>query len=80
MLRQLKRAYAEKAVRTGFDDDSIYSDDLLQLKDVDINDFNRLKGIVGTTKKEKGKITIPVNKQGMSEEERDTAEQGQKKE
>lgn len=79
MLRQLKRAYAEKAVRTGFDDDSIYSDDLLQLKDVNYDDFNHLKGIVGTTKKEKRKMTVPVNQQGMGDEEREAADRGRKK-
>lgn len=53
LLSKIKRAYAEKAVRTGFDDDSIYSDQLLLIKDADLNDFNDLKGIIGTTKKKK---------------------------
>lgn len=52
LLAKLKRVYAEKAVRTGFDD-SIYSDELLTLKDADLNDFNDLKAIVGT-KERKG--------------------------
>ena len=79
MLRQLKRAYAEKAVRTGFDDDSIYSDKLLQLTDIDMNKFNKLKAIIGTTKKEKSKITVPINKQGMNGKERGLAESGSRK-
>lgn len=55
LLTELKRAYAEKAVRTGFDDDSIYSDELLLIKEADLKQFNNLKAIVGTTKKEKKK-------------------------
>ena len=79
LLTQLKRAYAEKAVRTGFDDDSIYSDQLLLIKDADLADFNNLKGIIGTTKKEKSKMQIDVNKQGLTEDEYDTAEKARKK-
>lgn len=33
LLAKVKRVYAEKAVRSGFDDDSIYSDKLLMLKE-----------------------------------------------
>lgn len=79
LLSQLKRAYAEKAVRTGFDDDSIYSDELLLIKDADLKDFNDLKGIIGTTKKEKAPTKIDVNHQGLDEEEYDMAEKARKK-
>lgn len=79
LLSQLKRAYAEKAVRTGFDDDSIYSDELLLIKDADLKDFNDLKGIIGTTKKEKAPTKIDVNHQGLDEEEYDMAEKAKKK-
>ena len=78
LLSQLKRAYAEKAVRTGFDD-SIYSDELLLIKDADLKDFNDLKGIIGTTKKEKAPTKIDVNHQGLDEEEYDMAEKARKK-
>ncbi|MFM9597249.1 hypothetical protein ACKI1O_48850, partial [Streptomyces scabiei] len=64
---------------TGFDDDSIYSDQLLLIKDADLDDFNDLKRIVGTTKKEKSKLTVDVNNQGLTEDEYDTAEKGRKK-
>lgn len=79
LLSKIKRAYAEKAVRTGFDDDSIYSDELLLIKDTDLNDFNNLKGIIGTTKKDKKPVTIDVNHQGLSEDEYDKAEKAKKK-
>ena len=79
LLSKIKRAYAEKAVRTGFDDDSIYSDELLLIKDADLKNFNNLKGIIGTTKKEKKPLTFDVNHQGLDEEEYDKAEKAKKK-
>ena len=79
LLSKIKRAYAEKAVRTGFDDDSIYSDQLLLIKDDDLAAFNNLKGIIGTTKKDKKPMKIDVNHQGLDEEEYDEAEKGRKK-
>ena len=79
LLAKIKRAYAEKAVRTGFDDDSIYSDQLLLIKDADLAAFNNLKGIIGTTKKDKKPMRIDVNHQGLDEEEYDKAEKGRKK-
>lgn len=79
LLTKLKSAYAEKAVRTGFDDDSIYSDELLLIKDADLKQFNDLKAIVGTTKKEKKPVKVDINHQGLDEEEYDTAEKAKKK-
>ena len=79
LLTKLKRAYAEKAVRTGFDDDSIYSDELLLIKEDDLKHFNNLKGIIGTTKKEKLPTKLDINHQGLDEEEYDKAERAKKK-
>lgn len=79
LLTKLKKVYAEKAVQTGFDDDSIYSDELLKLDYVDINDFNNLKAIVGTTKKEKKATQVDVNSSGLTDEEYEKAEKGKKK-
>lgn len=79
MLAQLKRVYAEKAVRSGFYDDSLYSDELLMLKDADVSAFNELKAIVGTTPSEKKPVKVDVNNQGLTEEEYDQATKGQKR-
>ena len=79
MLAKIKRVYAEKAVRTGFDDDSLYSDELLMLKDVDLKAFNDLKAIVGTTKAEKKPLKVEINNQGLSDEEYNDALKGQKR-
>lgn len=79
LLAKIKRIYAEKAVRTGFDDDSLYSDALLMLGEKDLDDFNGLKAIVGTTKAEKKPSKVNVNNQGLDQEEYDRAIQGEKK-
>lgn len=79
LLAKLKRAYAEKAVRTGFDDDSIYSDQFLMIKDADLQEFNNLKGIIGTTKKEKKPMKADVNNQGLDEAEYKKSEKARKK-
>lgn len=79
MLTQLKRAQAERAVRNGFDDTSIYSDELLRLTDGDLNDFANLKKIVGQTKQAKPLKDIDINKQGLNEEEWSKLEQASRK-
>uniref|UniRef100_UPI002FE39BF5 Eco57I restriction-modification methylase domain-containing protein n=1 Tax=Ligilactobacillus sp. TaxID=2767921 RepID=UPI002FE39BF5 len=79
LLTQIKRVYAEKAVRTGFDDDSIYSDAMLMLNDADVRDFNDLKAIVGQTRAEKKKLKVDVNSQGLTEDEYNKATKGKKK-
>ncbi len=79
LLAKIKRVYAEKAVRTGFDDDSLYSDELLMLDNVDLQDFNKLKEIVGTTKAEQKEMKINVNDQGLTDEEYDAANSGERK-
>lgn len=79
LLTKIKRVYAEKAVRNGFDDDSLYNDELLLLDDVDFNEFNNLKAIVGTTKAEKKPMKIKINEQGLTNEEYDLANKSEKK-
>lgn len=79
LLAKIKRVYAKKAVDSGFDDDSLYSDELLMLDNVDLQDFNKLKEIVGTTKSEKKEMEVNVNDQGLTDEEYDTANRAAKK-
>jgi superfamily II DNA or RNA helicase len=79
LLAKIKRAYAEKAVRTGFDDDSIYSDALLTINETDLKLLKDVKAHVGSTKKQKLDRVINVNKQGLTEAEYDQAEEAKKK-
>ncbi|MDE8039502.1 DEAD/DEAH box helicase family protein [Erysipelothrix rhusiopathiae] len=79
MLTQLKRAQAIRAVKNGFDDTSIYNDELLRLTEGDLADFENLRLIIGRTKQAKSTNTIDVNKQGLSEEEWEKSERGARK-
>ena len=69
LLQQLKSAYAERAVSKGFDDASIYNDELLKLSKVELEKFKDLQAIIGQTKANKAGDKIDVNKQGLTEEE-----------
>lgn len=79
MLTQLKKVYAEKAVRSGFEDDSLYNDNLLTLTADDATMFNKLNAIVGKTQSQKNSKKIVVNDNGLTDEEYDQAERSKKK-
>lgn len=79
LLTQIKKVYAEKAVRSGFDDDSLYSDELLMLNNADVESFKDLQKIVGSTKSKKIDNKVNVNNQGLTQEEYDKANRGEKK-
>lgn len=71
MLQQLKRAYTDKVVRNGFDDTHIYSDNLLQLDGLELEEFKKLKDIIGASKQTQKSGEIDINKQGFTAEEYD---------
>lgn len=79
LLQQLKKSYADKVVRNGFDDNNLYNDELFKLQDVDIKKFNELKGIIGSSKAQEKQNDIPVNNQGLTNEEYEEAEELKKK-
>lgn len=79
LLQQLKRAYADKVVRNGFDDSSLYNDELFRLDAVDIKKFDDLKGIIGTSKAAQKANDITVNDQGLTNEEYEEKEKLEKK-
>lgn len=79
MIQQLKRAYADKAVKNGFDDTSLYNDNLMSLTDMDLSEFEKLKEIIGSSKSQSTPKNIVINEQGFTEEEREKIEQIQKK-
>lgn len=75
IMQQLKKSYAERAVRNGFEDNSIYSyDELINLADEDAKEFKNLKKIIGSSAAQEKTKDITVNKQGFSEEEREKLE------
>lgn len=79
MLQQLKKAYVERVVRNGFEDSCLYNDELLRLTDVEIKEFDELKGIIGQTKAMGNSGNIDVNNQGLTNEEYEEKEKLEKK-
>lgn len=79
MLQQLKRVYVERVVQHGFEDGYLYNDELMKLSDVDILEFDELKGIIGQTKAMGKTNDIIVNDQGLTNEEYEEKEKIEKK-
>ncbi|HFU3818195.1 TPA: Eco57I restriction-modification methylase domain-containing protein [Streptococcus suis] len=79
MLTQLKKVYAEKAVRSGFEDDSLYNDNLLTLTADDASMFTKLNAIVGKTQSQKRPKKVIINDNGLTDEEHEQAERAKKK-
>ena len=79
MLQQLKRVYVERVVQNGFEDGYLYNDELMRLTDVDIKEFDELKGIIGQTKAMGKSNDITVNDQGLTNEEYEEKEKLEKK-
>ncbi|GFH41631.1 restriction endonuclease [Lactococcus hodotermopsidis] len=79
MLTQLKKVYAEKAVRSGFEDDSLYNDKLLTLTVGDAEMFKNLSTIVGKTQGQKKVSDIVIADNGLTDEEYDKGEKAKQK-
>lgn len=80
MLEQLKKVYVERVVRNGFEDGYLYNQDqLMKLDEVELKEFESLKGIIGSTNAMPKGGDIDVNKQGFTEEEYKQLEGAEKK-
>lgn len=79
LLQELKRAYAERVVKNGFDDIRLYNDELLKLDDVQLIDFENLKKTIGVTKQTKKLEDITINDEGFTDEKYDRAKSLEKK-
>lgn len=79
MLQELKRAYVDRVVRNGFEDGCLYNDELMKLTDIEIQDFEDLKKIVGQTKAMGNTGQIEINNQGLTNEEYEELENLEKK-
>ncbi len=79
LLQQLKRAYAERAVKNGFDDNNLYNDELLKLDNIDLEKFKNLKGIIGASKAAPKSKDIEINRQGFTDEEYEEIKRIEKK-
>lgn len=80
MLEQLKKVYVERVVRNGFEDGYLYNNDqLMKLESIDLEEFEGLKKIIGSTKAMPKSGDIDVNKQGFTDEEYEQLETAKKK-
>ncbi len=70
LLQQLKKAYVEKVVMSGFENNYIYNDNLLKLTKKDLKDFEKLKAQIGQTRAIGNVGSIDINKQGLNNEEK----------
>ena len=79
MLEQLKNIYVERVVRNGFEDNSLYNDELLKLGAVELQEFDDLKKIIGQTKAMPKTNQVDINRQGLTGEEYEEKEKLEKK-
>lgn len=80
MLAQLKKVYIERVVRNGFEDNYLYNNDsLMKLDTFELNDFDNLKGIIGSTKAMPKSGDIDINKQGFTDEQYQQLDEAEKK-
>ena len=79
MMRQLKKAYAEKAVMSGFDDTSIYNDELWKATEEDAKLFNELGKKLAKTSQTKKPKKIVITDNGLDEEQKAAAKRGRRK-
>ena len=79
LLQQLKKAYVERVVKNGFDDNKLYNDELLKLDDIELKEFDNLKGIIGQTKSLGKTNSININDEGFTEEEYEKIQKASKK-
>lgn len=74
LLADIKRAYVERVVNQGFEDNSLYNRNLLDLTDNDLTEIEGLRGIIGEDKAQTRTKEITINEQGLDKEEHATIE------
>lgn len=79
MLEQLKKVYVERVVRNGFEDKSLYNDELMKLNDLELQAFDDLKKIIGQTKAMPKINQVDINNQGLTDEQYEELESLEKK-
>lgn len=80
MMRQIKKITVDKAIKSGFDDESIYNEGVgLIMDDADVNLFNKLASIIHGQPKSKLPSKVIINGQGLTGEEYEAAEKAKNK-
>lgn len=79
MLEQLKRVYVERVVHNGFEDNSLYNEQLMRLNDLELREFDDLRKIIGHTKAMPKTSQVDINNQGLTDEQYKELEDLEKK-
>lgn len=80
MMRQLKRLTVDAAVKSGFDDDSIYKADAGIVMDVEkLKLVDTLRTKLTPQKKSKPQTTVNINEQGLTDEQYKKAQDAKRK-
>lgn len=79
LFTQLKKSYIDRVVSSGFDTGDLYSDQLLKMDDIALQNFRDLQKHIGSTKAMPKSNTIDINAQGLTDEEYTAAEETEKK-
>lgn len=80
MMRQIKKITVDKAIKSGFDDESIYNEGVgIIMDDADVKLFNKLASLIYGQSKAKLPSKVTINKQGLTGEEYKKAEKAKKK-
>lgn len=79
LLQALKKAYIERVAKNGFDDSKLYNDELLKLDGIALEDFQKLKQIIGASNQQKKAGDIDINNEGFTDEEYEAEENAREK-
>lgn len=80
MMRQIKKITVDKAIKSGFDDESIYNEGVGIIMSVDdMKLFNKLASIIHGQPKSKLPSKVTINQQGLTEEDYQKAEKAKYK-
>lgn len=80
LMRQIKRLTVDKAIQSGFDDESVYKSDTgIVMNETDAALFHKLGNILSKQKQSKTQKTVNINAHGLTEEEYGKAEKARNK-
>lgn len=79
MMAQLKKAQIERVVSRGFEDGYLYNNELYNLDDGRMKDFQDLQNVIGKTKALPRTLDIDINRQGLTNEQYKEIERVEKK-
>ena len=70
LMRQIKRLTVDRAIKSGFDDESVYKSDTgIVMDEADVALFHKLGGILTGQKQAKTPKKVKINEQGLTGEE-----------